>query len=92
MEKVIVIRADVLRREYQTATHQLKLCTGGFGAHPNNRGSAVFCKDLYSGKESRFERWDVLGIMPLEKLPDWAKEGLSNIQKETQKQKDRGAR
>ena len=35
---------------------------------------------------------DVLGIMPLEKLPDWAKEGLSNIQKETQKQKDRGAR
>ena len=92
VEKVIVIRADVLRREYQTATHQLKLCTGGFGAHPNNRGSAVFCKDLYSGKESRFERWDVLGIMPLEKLPDWAKEGLSNIQKETQKQKDRGAR
>ena len=33
-----------------------------------------------------------LGIMPLEKLPDWAKEGLANIQKETRKQKDRGAR
>lgn len=94
--KVIVIKADVLRREYQTATHQLKLCTGGFGAHSNNRGSAVFCKDLYSGEESRFERWDVLGIMSLEKLPDWAKEGLSNIQKEAKeaakKQKEREAR
>lgn len=94
--KVIVIKADVLRREYQTAPHQLKLCTGGFGAHSNNRGSAVFCKDLYSGEESRFERWDVLGTMIPEMLPDWAKQSLSNIQKEakeaTKKQKEREAR
>ncbi len=90
--KVIVIKADFLLREYRTATHQLKLCTGGFGAHSNDRGAAVFCKDLYSGKENRCERWGVLGIMPLEKLPDWAKEGLANIQKETRKQKDGGAR
>lgn len=91
--KVIVIKADVLRREYQTATHQLKLCTGGFGACSNNRGSAVYCKDLYSGQESRFERRDVLGTMTPEMLPDWAKQGLSNIQKkEVQKQKERGVR
>ena len=90
--KVIVIKAEVLRREYQTATHQLKLCTGGFGACSNNRGSAVFCKDLYSGQESRFERWDVLGTMTPEMLPDWAKQGLSNLQQEAQKQKEREAR
>lgn len=90
--KVIVIRAEVLRREYQTVTHQLKYWNGGFGASPNRRGSAVFCVDLFSGKESRFERRDVLGTIEPEMLPAWAAQGLSNIQQEKQKQKDRGAR
>ena len=90
--KIIVIRAEVLRREYQTATHQLKYCGGGFGAAPNKNGSAVFCTDLFSGQESRFERWDVLGTMEPEMLPDWAKRGLANIQQKTRKQKDREAR
>ena len=90
--KIIVIRAEVLRREYQTATHQLKYCGGGCGAAPNKNGSAVFCTDLFSGQESRFERWDVLGTMEPEMLPDWAKRGLANIQQKTRKQKDREAR
>lgn len=92
--KVIVIRADVLRREYQTADKQLWLCRGGFGSHANSRGSACFCVNLYSGKESRWERRDVLGEM--KELPDWAKERLTVIQKEqAQKEKkpaERGAR
>ena len=29
--KVVVIKPEVLRREYQMATNQIKLCTGGFG-------------------------------------------------------------
>ncbi len=90
--KIIVIKAEVLRREYRTATHQLKYCSGGFGAKPNRNGSAVFCTDLFSGRESRFERWDVLGTMEPEMLPDWAKQGLANIRQDNQKQKDKGAR
>ncbi len=73
--KVIVIDPFVLKREFRTAPHQLKLCTGGFGASPNSRGSAVFCTDLFSGKTARFERSDVLGIIYVEQLPAWAKEG-----------------
>ena len=46
----------------------------------------------FSGQESRFERWDVLGTMEPEMLPDWAKRGLANIQQKTRKQKDREAR
>lgn len=92
--KVIVIRSDVLRREYQTADKQLWLCRGGFGSHANSRGSACFCVNLYSGKESRWERRDVLGEM--KELPDWAKERLAAIQAEqAQKEKktaERGAR
>lgn len=77
--KIIVIKPEALRREYRTANHQLKLCVGGFGASSNSRGSACFCTDLRTGKESRFERHDVLGTMEPEKLPQWAKAGLAAI-------------
>lgn len=81
--KVIVIRPEVLRPEYQTADRQLWLCTGGFGAHANSRGSACYCTNLYSGKETRWERRDILGEM--KELPDWAKERRADIQNNRQK-------
>ena len=81
--KAIVIRPDVLRHEYQTADRQLWLCTGGFGAAANSRGSACFCTNLYSGKESRWERRDVMGEMKV--LPDWAKERLAAVQAQRSK-------
>lgn len=84
--KVVVIRPEVLRREYQMATRQIKLCIGGFGAYPNSRGSACYCVDLYSGKTARFERWDILGTLEAEQLPQWAKLGLEQYQNE-QRQK-----
>ncbi len=91
--KVVVIRADVFKPEYQIATKQLQLCTGGFGAEPNSRGSACFCTNLYSGKESRFERSDILGIIEKDDLPDWAKERLDEVQKElARRRKERDAR
>lgn len=75
-DKVVVIKSDALRREYQQGPYQLRLCTGGFGASPKSRGSACFCRDLLTGKSSRFERLDIAGIYPMEKLPEWAKKGL----------------
>lgn len=90
--KVIVIKPEVLRPEYRRATCQLKLCGGGFGASPNSRGSAVFCTDLYSGRESRFERRDVLGIMEPEQMPEWAKHYLSVLHDKQKKPKDREVR
>ena len=80
--KVVVIRADVFKPEYQIATMQLQLCTGGFGCVPHSRGSACFCTNLYSGKESRYERRDILGVIEKDKLPDWAKERLEAVQRE----------
>lgn len=90
--KVVVIKPEVLRREYRRATNQLQLCTGGFGASPNSRGSACFCTELYSGKTSRFERGDILGVIAPEKLPKWAKHYLKGIQQAEKKAKDRGER
>ena len=85
--KIVVIKPEVLRREYRRATHQLKLCTGGFGASPHSRGTACYCIDLYTGKESRYERMDVMGTMEPENLPGWARHGLSVIQQEQARKK-----
>lgn len=91
-DKVIVIKPDVLRREYRMATRQIKLCTGGFGASPHSRGSACYCVDLYSGKESRFERYDILGTLEPEQLPKWAELGLVEYRQKQQKSKEQEAR
>ena len=85
--KIVVIKPEVLRREYRRATHQLKLCTGGFGASPHSRGTACYCIDLYTGKESRYERMDVMGTMGPENLPGWAKHSLTAIQQEQARKK-----
>ena len=81
-DRVVVIKPEVLRREYQMATNQIKLCTGGLGASPNSRGSACFCVDLYSGKTNRFERRDILGTLEPEQLPKWAALGLDRYRNE----------
>lgn len=86
-DKVIVIKPEKLRREYQRANYQLKLCTGGFGASPNSRGNACFCVDLFSGKSSRFERYEVMGTLKEEQLPKWAKDGLEAYRKKQQLKK-----
>lgn len=80
--QVIVINPGVLRPEYRKPAYQLQLCTGGSGAFPNRRGSAVYCKSLYDGRNSRFERQDVLGVIKEDNLPKWAKEALAKVQKE----------
>ena len=83
--KVIVIKPEKLRREYQKANYQLKLCTGGFGASPKSRGNACFCVDLFSGEKSRFERYEVMGTLKEEQLPKWAKDGLEAYQQRKQR-------
>lgn len=72
--KIIAINPAILKPEYQRADRQLYYVTGGFGASANARGSAVFCKNLYDGKNTRYERMDVLGEIKPERMPDWAKE------------------
>lgn len=81
---MIVIKPQVFRPEYRSATHQLQLCTGGFGACANSRGSAVFVKSLYNGKEDRFERSEVLGTIEPKNLPEWAKKAYSKMLDECQ--------
>ena len=77
--KIIAIDSKILKPEFQRADRQLYLVTGGFGAAANSRGSAVFCKNIYDGKTTRYERMDVIGEVKPECLPDWAKAKLREM-------------
>ena len=90
--KVVVIKPEILRPEYRRATSQLQLCTGGFGASPNSRGTACYCTELYSGKTSCFQRSDILGTIAPEKLPEWAKHYLEIVRQAEKKARDKGGR
>ena len=76
---IVAIKASVLRDEYRMDTHQLVLVTGGFGAAANARGNACFTINLYTGKSTRWERYDVQGEVKPEHMPQWAKEKLAEI-------------
>lgn len=84
-QKVIVIKPEVLKPEFQLPTRQLYVCTGGFGAYPKSRGSACFCTSLYSGKHTRFEREDILATMDVKAVPQWAQENLRKVLSEEKK-------
>lgn len=90
--KIIAIDAKHLRPEFQRADKQLFLVYGGFGASPNSRGSAVFCTNLYSGRNTRMERYQVLGEVKPECMPEWAKEkaeALKRAEKRKNKETER---
>lgn len=75
--ELVVIRADVLQRDKQTADYQLCRATGGFGCKPSAGGRAVFCQTVYDNREMRYDRTDVLGVIKPERVPDWAKERIA---------------
>lgn len=78
--ELVVICADILQRDKQTADYQLCRATGGFGCRAGAGGRAVFCQTVYDNREMRYDRTDVLGIIKPERIPDWAKERIAERQ------------
>lgn len=83
--KVMVVRAEALRPEYRSVEHQLIYVTGGNGARENSLGTACYCITLYSGERGRWERYELLGEVRTECMPEWAEERLNEIRKKTEK-------
>jgi len=80
VNQVITIKASSLLPEYSRGDVQLVYVTGGNGAQGGARGTAVFCTHLSNGEDTRFERYDVQGI--IKEIPAWAQERLAAIQAE----------
>lgn len=80
--KVVVVKSDVFLREARESRKQLRFCVGGFGAEPNSRGRAVMCDSIYGDEKCRFDRNDILGIIKTDKIPDWAKNKIAQLQAE----------
>lgn len=87
MGKVVVLNAEPKRYEYQHSAYQLVLVDGGNGASGRGRGQGVFGTQLASGKRARWERFDVLGEIKPECMPDWAKKSLAKIQEQEKAKK-----
>lgn len=84
--KVVAIKSEVLSPEYRRGDVQLVYAVRGNGVNADPRGNAVYCYHLNDGKHTRFERYEVLGVV--KELPDWAKESLARIQAEMDKPAD----
>lgn len=75
--KAVIIKPESLAPEYRSAEHQIVLCTGGFGARPDSSGRKVYIKELNSGKECYYQRFQIAGIADPSKLPAWAADKLT---------------
>lgn len=78
--KVVAIKANALRPEYRHAASQIVCITGGNGSRANARGNAVFCNYLYSGEHTRFERYEVQGVLKPQNYPEWVTEKLKLLE------------
>lgn len=87
--KVVVMRPEILRTEFQRPDCQVFLVTGGFGAQGSARGRKMFCTNLYHGRNEVFFRSDVLGMLRPECTPAWVSEKLAEVQAKRKEEKQR---
>ena len=89
--KVVAVEEKYLSNGYKDRGHQLYYVVGGSGAYPNSRGQACFSYDLYNGKKERIERYEVMGYMREDELPEFAKKTLETVKERIRKEKDKDA-
>ena len=90
--KIVAVEEKYLSDGYKDRGHQLYYVVGGSGAYPNSRGQACFSYDLYNGKKERIERYEVMGYMREDELPEFAKKTLETVKERVRKEKDKDAR
>lgn len=69
--KILVLNPEALINNCRTAENSLWVAYNGFGCTYGARGQAVYAKNLFDGREARWERADFLGIVKPESLKKW---------------------
>lgn len=85
-KQIVVLKPELLRREYQNEYHQLFYVTGGNGAKPNSLGTKVYGCVLKSGKQFYVRRDEIMGIMDKDKLPEWANKSLAKLERDNRRE------
>lgn len=88
--EIVAVDSKYLSDGYKSIRNQLYYVIGGFGAEANSRGSSCGCIDLNTGKNDRIERFQVMGRVPADKLPDFAKKTMEAIRKKEKERSGEG--
>ncbi len=86
-DQIVAIDEKYLADGYKDISHQLFYTQSGHGLLANSRGNACFCYNLYTGEMERIERYEIIGIVPEDKLPLFAKATLLKLQEELKAEK-----
>ena len=78
-KRLLVLRPDALKEEYQFEEYQYFFAESGFGCDPAKLGTKVFGQFLIDGDDAAFRRGSFFGIADESKLPGWAKERLQKL-------------
>ena len=77
--KIVVINPRSLPDEEKTPDNQLYLASGGTGCRPLATGTTVFGMFLKTRKNHTVLRSEIIGVMKLESLPEWARQRYLEI-------------
>lgn len=83
--KVLAYKPDVLMDEYRDITNQLYLMESGYGALTAKHHKSCTARNLRTGEKQRVYRYEFAGIVPDDKIPDFAKNTLEKIKQEKKK-------
>ena len=83
--QVVVLDPCIFKDEFKRPEQQLFYAKFGNGCRADSLGTKVYGQRLHNGKECYYRRSEILGVMKLDLVPDWAKEKVMQI---TFKKKD----
>ncbi len=86
---IVVVRPSVLHPEHRIPQKQIYLAKSGNGIKAHSLGTAVYCDNLYTGKHTRFERYDFMGILNPEHYPEWVKDKIKDMPNLQKQKKDK---
>jgi hypothetical protein len=74
IDKIIVLKDKVLKKEYDLLQNHFYRAIGGFGCNPGAIGSAVFTKEMFGPMEERWDRYSFAGWMTDEEFATYCEE------------------
>ena len=77
--KIVVINPRSLPDEEKTPDNQLYLASGGNGCRPLATSTTVFGRFLKNRKTEARLRCEIIGVLKLELLPEWARQRFLEI-------------